>query len=286
MNAWTRWRTTALGVSLIAATNAVALIGVAYNRSGEPESVLALSQREVGKVSEWDFSRENSGLELSLRWRMPGSNYSGFNYGDDVGEEEAPPWIDRARLAALGFDLPDMSDADKRRRHIERQSSRDALVVLELDGPSYLREVERMQRRAKEAQERAVAVPSDAELKRRAEGTKNQLARMEREETRLYVVDAGPDLAALRTKYPDKTRYAIVHAEIRPMIYERKGKVRLSAYVQLANEDIMVPLEYRDAWERGRGAGAKPLPAEVKVAFGKRLEPWIVAVSSQGGSGL
>lgn len=285
MNAWTRWRTAILGAALIAATNAVALIGVAYNRSGEPESVLTLTQREIGKIGEWGFGREDSGLELGLRWRAAGGDYFGFNYGDDSGEDDAPPWIDRARLAALGFDIPDMEDAGKRRRLVERLSSRDALVVMELDGPAYRREVERMRRRADEAQARAAAMPNDAELKRRADGAKNHLARMEREETRLYVVDAGPDLATLRAKYPDKTRHAIVHAEIRPTVFERKGRVRLSAYVQLATAHIMVPLAYRNAWEQGRAAVAKPGAVEVKVAFGKRLEPWVVGVSKQAGDG-
>lgn len=284
MNAWTRWRTAALGVALIAATNVVALVGVAYNRSGEPESMLTLTQREVGKLNAWGFGHENSGLELGLRWRTAGSDYFGFNYGDDAGEEDAPSWIDPVRLAALGFDLPDMEDAGKRRRYVERQSSRDALVVLEFDGPAYRREVERVRRRADEAQARAAAATNDTELKRRADGARNQLARMEREETRLYVVDAGPDLAPLRAKYPDKTRYAIVHAEIRPTVLERKGKARLSAYVQLATAHIMVPLEFRDTWERGHGLGTKPGLLDVQIAFGKRLEPWIVAVSSHQGS--
>jgi hypothetical protein len=242
MIALTRWRTAALGVALIVATNAVALIGVAYNRSGEPESVLALTQREIGKVGEWGFGRENSGLELALRWRGAGGDYFGYNYGGDSGEEETPPWIDHARLAALGFDIPDMVDAGKRRRLVERLSSRDALVVLELDGPAFRRELERVRRRADEAQARAASMSNDTELKRRADDAKNNLARIEREDTRLYLVDAGPDLAMLRSKYPDRSRYAIAHAEIRPTVFERKGKVRLSAYAKLTTAHIMVPL--------------------------------------------
>lgn len=282
MSAWTRWRTAALGAALIAVTNAVALLGVAYNRSGEPESVLTLSPREIGKAGDWGFGRENSSIELALRWRMTGADYYGFNYYVPEGDvEDSQPWIDRAGLAALGFDIPEQEDEGRWRRHIERLASREALVVLELDGPAYRRELARARRNTEVAQARAAALPNDAELKRRAEGAKNQLARIEGEDTRLYMVDAGPDLAALRAKYPDNTRYGIVRAEIRPTLHERKGKPRLSAYARPVATRIMVPLAHRHAWERG--SGAKAAPAEVKVAFGRRLEPWLVSLAPRSG---
>lgn len=280
MNAWTRWRTAILGVALIVATNAVALVGVAYNRGGEPESVLLLSRREIDKTGEWGFGRENSGLELYLRWKATGSGYFGFNFFPEGDAEDVPSWIDSAKLSALGFDVPETMTGDKLRRHIERQLSRDALVVLELDGPAYREDVERVRRRAAEEQARTLASPNDAELRRRAESAKKQLERMEQEESRLYMVDAGPDLASLRTKYPDKARYAIVHARIRPIVHERKGKMRLGAYAQPTTPHIMVPLEYREVWEKNTAGGVKSSTVEVGVAFGKRLEPWIVSLKS------
>jgi hypothetical protein len=279
MNAWSRWRTAAIGAALIAATNAVALIGVAYNRSGEPESALVLSKREIARVGNWGFRREDSGLELGLRWRVPGGDALGYVYGSDASEEDGPSWIDRDRLASLGFAIPDSGDGGKQRRSMERQQSRDALVVLELDGPAYRNDVARARRRAEEARERAAAMPDDRALTQRAEATKKHLVRMESEETRLYIIDAGPDLATLRAKYPDRMRHAIVHAEIRPLFYERKGKQRLSVSVRLTTANIIVPLEYRDTLERSRGPGA-----DVKIAFGKRLEPWIVAVQPRSDS--
>src|SRR5690606_12121573 len=45
--------TFALGAAIILAANAVALGGVAWNRSGEPESRVALSQRELARPPEW-----------------------------------------------------------------------------------------------------------------------------------------------------------------------------------------------------------------------------------------
>lgn len=279
MNTSTRWRSAVIGVALIAATNAVALIGVAYNRSGEPESVLVLSKREIVKVGNWGFRREDSGLELGLRWRVPGGDALGYIYGIDSSEEDGPSWIDRDKLASLGFAIPDSRDGGKRWRSMERQQSRDALVVLELDGPTYRNEVARALRRAEEARERAAALPEDRMLKQRMEAAKKHLVRMEDEETRLYIIDAGSDLATLRAKYPDRMRYAIVHAVIRPLFYERKGKQRLSVSVRLTTANLLVPLEYRATLERRRGPDE-----DVKIAFGKRLEPWIVAVQPRSES--
>ncbi|MFL6653087.1 MAG: DUF4824 family protein, partial [Sulfurifustaceae bacterium] len=56
MIAWSRKRTLLAGIALIAATNAVALVGVAYNRSGEPSSVLKLTERELALPYSWGFA--------------------------------------------------------------------------------------------------------------------------------------------------------------------------------------------------------------------------------------
>ena len=44
---WSRWHTRFTGLALIAVVNGIAISGVAYNRSGEPESKLRLSEREL-----------------------------------------------------------------------------------------------------------------------------------------------------------------------------------------------------------------------------------------------
>lgn len=277
MNAWKRRWAVILGLALIVATNSVALVGVAYNRSGEPESLLALSRRELAAPYAFEFGRENSGLELGLRWH--GASPYEFTSWDEPDEGAAAPWIDRAKLASLGFDLSAIDDAAKERRHYKRQSSRPALVVLELDGPAYRGALDRARRQDDEARARAAAAPDSADLKRRAEAAKTRLAGLEKEESRLFAVDAGAELAPLRARYPDRSRYAIVHAQVRPLVLQRKSMTLLSATVELTVAQVMVPLEYRAAWERGGGAGAKPGSVEVKVAFGRRLEPWVVAVS-------
>jgi len=67
---WSLKHTLISGLGLIALTNAVALVGVTYNRSGEPEAKLSLTQRELRTPYRWYGNRENSGLALSLIWRV------------------------------------------------------------------------------------------------------------------------------------------------------------------------------------------------------------------------
>jgi len=67
---WSRKHTLLAGLGLIALTNAIALSGVVYNRSGDPEATLRLTQRELRTPYRWYGNRENSGLALSLVWRV------------------------------------------------------------------------------------------------------------------------------------------------------------------------------------------------------------------------
>lgn len=98
-------------------------------------------------------------------------------------------------------------------------------------------------------------------------------------ESRLFVVDAGLDAEALRAKYPDRSKYAIVRGQFRPSIRMANSTRTHAGHVEEVSVDaINVPLELRGAFE-----GAMPrmqVPAskakfEATVAFGRRLEPWI-----------
>ena len=92
------------GLALIAITNAIALGGAAYNRSGQPDSSLALSDRELQvPYAAWSES-ENSGLSLRLNWRVlpvpaPGDSVYGY-FG---GRGSTPAWLDAQKMASLGF---------------------------------------------------------------------------------------------------------------------------------------------------------------------------------------
>ena len=282
--AWSRTHTLVAGVALIAVTNAIALGGVAWNRSGEPESVLKLTQREVWEPRGIGIDREPGGLRLSLRWRALSSGPDVEAYAEVYG---SPEWLTEAKLAALGFDVSPLPDERRARRRYERQLPREALIVLEFDGPAYQKALERARARAareaaKGAQTGKTGPGSPAE--QAAQFLRNE----ETANSRLFAVDAGLDAQALRAKYLDRTRYAIVQGKIRLSYQHGRGKeARWTGYIDgIQNDQISVPLEFRKAIAtvpRSRpfaGAPAGAPPFEVTVAFGKRFEPWIVAASA------
>ena len=86
-----------LGLGLILLSNAVALVGVWYNRSGEPLAQLQLSERELNVAADALLDgQENSVLRLRLSWRH-------------AGEGSSLSWLDTAKLHELGFD-PEQAD--------------------------------------------------------------------------------------------------------------------------------------------------------------------------------
>ena len=278
-----RRHTLIAGLALIALTNAIALGGVAYNRSGEPESVLKLTQRELWQPHGYGLDREEGGLQLSVRWRVLTADPAMAFYADQQG---TPEWLDEAKLASLGFDVSQPPAARRASWRYDRQLPKEALVVLELDGPARQKALERARERA------AKEAAKGAETGKTGPGTPAQEAAvfLKNEETansRLFAVDAGPDAQALRAKYSDRTRYAIVQGKVRPYHQSGRGKeARWTGYIEvIENARVNVPLEFRKAVESAPRSIPMAGPTdggpgfEVRVAFGKRFEPWITAAS-------
>lgn len=281
MKTWTRRHTLIAGLGVILLTNAVALGGVLWNRSGEAESTLKLTQRELNRQT-WGFDRENSGIMLNLVWQtLPREigHLSDWNLRGD-----APPWLDRARMAELGFDVEAIENpADGRR---DRQLSKEVLLVLELDGPAYREFLERARRQAADEAGKADAAPDKADLQRTLKNVQDRLKRDENESSRLFVVDAGLDLAALRARYPNRAQYAIVRGRVSPWQHALgKHTVVAAGHVQsVLISSLNVPFAFRsrfealdiDAMKHSRSSSA---PFEATVAYGQRLEPWIVGLA-------
>ncbi|MCP4636452.1 MAG: DUF4824 family protein [Methyloversatilis sp.] len=252
------------GVALIVAVNAVVLAGVAWNRSGEPTSRLTLSQRELRLPYAFEVVGERGGLTLALNWRV--SHRAGQFYG---GAE----WLDEAKLRSLGFDLSRGADA----LYPERQ----VFIVLELAGPSWEQEVARAQARVDEVQARDGQREQDArDLKSAQEG----LALERERASRLFAIDAGRDATALRQRYPEVQRYAIVQGRVRPWVSRLPERTVMSGTLSaLAVSDITVPHALsggfdgldRAKLENGKGS------FEAEVAWGRRFEPWLGAVRAQ-----
>lgn len=270
MIAWSRQRTLIAGAALIVAVNAVVLAGVAYNRSGQPTSTLQLSERELrhGRLS----SKENNGVALSLVWRVrrgndaPDADYVSYGGAD---------WLDRPKLAALGFDVA----TDRAERKFKRWRSKEVLLVLEFDGPAYRQALARVQQKADEEEKLLLANPGNKEFERRAKRAREAAERDEREASRLFIVDAGLDAATLRAQYPDPTRSLIVRGQVRPQRVSRDRQDRMTGHISaLSVAQINVPLEFQPALQRAAATDKTP-SFSATLAFGKRLEPWIVALT-------
>ena len=269
------------GLALLALTNAVALGGALWNRSGEPEARMRLSERELQRVEGWYANRENSGLSLRLRWRVlveeqaRGDLYS-LRYGFGGG---APDWLDRAKMESLGFDTSVLAAYSERaRRRYEKQLPREAVLVLELDGPAFRRALEITRERV----ERELAKPfaaGDKAAEERRRVAREALDWETSRSSRLFVVDAGPDADALRAKYPDRARYAVVRGEARPSA-TGTGAAKAAGHVDgVSVSTINVPLRLRDVLANVQASEYGPgprTPFEATVVWGRRLEPWLV----------
>lgn len=275
-----RTRTHALlgGVGLILLVNAVALGGVAWNRSATPDSLSRLSERELLRNTDWH--KENSGLSLRLQWRFPSEDE-----GAGPHSRAWAPRIDAKKMAELGFRMPEQVD-DESARHFDRQQSRAALLVLELDGPLYQRELQLARKKLAEARLAAAAAPSSSEFAYELKYSQSALESEEKHATRLLLKDVGLDLQALRARYPDRQRYLIVSGRVRPisLLHEHIWTLGGTAS-SLGVDSINVPHHWRERLERittqpNRAADERAQPFVAEVAFGRRLEPWIERIGS------
>ena len=257
-----------MAIALIVITNAVALGGVAWNRSGETESQLVLSPREL-RLPFRGLNRENSGLAFDLDWRVAiPPEKDGSYHGYDRGA--APQWLDKAKMESLGFD---MTPPEGRNSRLNNQGlSREVLLVLELDGEAYRQSLEWARQHLVSEEAKFAAMPDGNEKTNRLKNAADQLSREETENSRLFVIDAGLDVASLRNKYPDRTRYAIVRGQVRPAWHDdRSGNVARGHVSDVSITGINVPHIYRNFFDETSGKEKYT----VRLAFGQRLEPWV-----------
>jgi len=269
MIAWSRRRTLIAGLALILASNAVALLGPAWNRSGEPESTLRLTQRELTFPNGRYALREDSGMALQLHWRVAA--------GDALGYPEwggfRPRWLDQNKLAELGFDLaPEASS---------RQVSRDVLLVLEFDGPTYRQALEAA-RQSAAAEAAKSGMPGDGATEQRRNAAQSRLEREEKLSSRLFVVDAGLDASVLRQRHADRTHYAIVRGRVRLLPAAPGAAAVFGMIAGLDVDHINVPHEFQPRIDARLGAPhglrREPPALQFSIAFGRRHEPWLADV--------
>lgn len=267
--AWSNSRALIAAAALVLVSNVIALGGVAYNRHGEPESVLELTEREL-PIQFWSWpDNDNSAVHLELSWRI------GFESDDWSRGVE---WLTREELQRLGFSMPAADATPEQQERYIGQSAREVFLALEFDGPAYRASIERARKRLRAA-EMALATKSADELViATARGAKAQLEDEQRRSSRLFVVAADLDADVLRKRYPDRKHYAIV----RGRVALSNGRHLLPRIEGIETDTIRVPHAYRSVVERYLGDRSyerhEPRYAAT-VNFGRRLEPWLVQLS-------
>ena len=280
---WSKRMALLAGIALVAVTNAIALGAVAYNRSGVPESVLALTERELPVVN-WSWpDNDNSSIDLRVDWRVRQTYLPGAIYGTWQTD-----WLSEEQLRALGFDTSLPDDSDRALERSRRQLPKRVFLVLEHDGPAYREALEQRREHVERATQLVARNVDDETFEARLKAAREALAHEEQGASRLFVVDAGLDREVLRDRYPDRARYALVRGRVSIYVSGEPGKRRIAAaFPALDIEQIRVPQPYRTLIEPLRDRQGyryrvrKSAPRfSATVNFGRRLEPWIAAMQS------
>ena len=261
---------TAAALLLIAACNGVILSRVAQNRAA-PDAELALSGREVASQSGL-FEDSGRFVRLLHQYVCAADEnqlwYNGLFH----------PWLDAGKLAELGYRNLDAPKEPPFPRYPDKK----VWVVLELDGPAYARYVAHYEAFHARAAAALAAETEPGEARNRAlanfEEAERYLRKAREEDSRLVLIDAGLDAAALRRHYPDRARYVILPGRVRLGISANRyaqGKItwRFDPRVTLEPNTVFVPLQFADAFaaiDRNKAKNARLL-----LAVGARLEPWI-----------
>lgn len=273
---WTNRHNLLAGLGLILLVNAIALAGVAWNRSEPADSRLQLTERELGDGYEY-WRKENSGIALRLDYRWPGHDANDYSESDSN-------MLSAAKMSELGFSVPTEFNEESMRRY-RRQLDRDALLVLEFNGPLYQQQLQLAQQRLTKSSADLAALPSNQDLLKTHQEAREELQREQSRASRLFIIDAGTDQASLRAKYPDRQRYAIVGGKISAWAWRHDDNWQVGGSAQIP---VAASINLPQRWHRlfdslprrkevagfAHSGGDKLFNAE--LLFGQRLEPWVV----------
>ena len=277
---WSNRHSLFAGLGLIVLVNAIALAGVAWNRSEQADSRLQVSERELSHSYPY-WRQDNSGIALHLIHRWPNSKPNDYSY--DSLRQLSPE-----QMRALGFKVPKELNDESVRRY-RRQLDRDGLLVLEFNGPLYQQQLQMAAEQLEKSRADLAAVPDNKQLIESHKLARETLQREQTSASRLFVIDAGSDLASLRARYPDRQRYAIVQGRFDAWAWHDDGRWQIggSAQVPVA-ESINLPHRWHAVFAKlprrpdtpgfPHSGGDRLLNAE--LAFGQRLEPWVVEFSA------
>jgi len=268
-----------LGFALVIGVNIAVLSGVALNRSGTPETEISLTEREL--PLSWQRVKENSGISLQLAWRIISQDEESTHYN----RWGTPAWFNVDKLEELGFRIDSYLRSENKEFGSERFVAKQVFIVLENDGELYQEAVRRAELFLEKKQEAARLNSGDEKLRDEVERAEQQLQRERISASRLFAIDGGLDPKELREKYQDRTRFIITKGLVKPGYIYKKEREEIFGQISEVNIDrIHVPLRYRKIFDTvlsqdNIARSEEKLPRYlVELAYGRRLEPWIVSV--------
>lgn len=269
----------ALGFVILVATNIVVLTGVASNRSGKHDAQIILTEREL-QLS-YQRNKENSGLALRLAWQSLGKDEDRNNYIDS----RSPVWLNAEKLKELGFNIDGYRDSKDDTNFYRQSIPKEVYIVLENDGEPYRSAVKRAEVALEKEGGLLKANPDDKMLRRNFERAEAKLKHVRITESRLFAIDAGLDPKKLRKQYANPARFIIAKGLVKQTYHvDNKEKEVVGYITKLSVDSIHVPLNYRKtfdtvlAQEKSKHNEFTPPRYRAELAYGSRLEPWIVSV--------
>jgi len=271
---------TIAAAALLLAVNGWVLLGVGWNRLGDPDATLTLSERELAVRR--STGREDSGVEVELQvnpWQ-PGRSCE--------RRWESAAWLPPQRLAELGFDLTLPTDLGEARRQARRQPARRGWAVVQLGGSRWDQWAEALQAAVVELDRKIAVEPTLPWLKEKRRQLEHEL----RAGPRLFMLDAGADAAALRAAYPDRAAVLILAAEIHLDLSVDEGatacappRCRPAGRVSLLTGNLQVPRHLQallppepPPWQVARDDDLHRPHFTAVVRSGARREVWLESV--------
>ena len=226
---------------LVVVVNLLILYRVYDNRTSTPDSVVTLTQRELSLP--YSKFYEDGGYEHN-KIRFFHINWR--IYSTNGYYFNSPTCLDSDKLKELGFDI------DRYMKNDQISIPRDAYVVLEVNSSLYKKEI--------------------------------GIIGNHYQSSRLYVIDAGIDRYELRDKFPQRDKYIILKGVINTQYtYTEKKKDGIKGYIEsLSVTNIHIEQKYHkillDLFENKKSE--QIVEYKVKVAFGSRLEPYIISLTT------
>ncbi len=268
-----------IGFILLAAANILVLSLVIHNRSGKPESLTTLTERELQLP--YRINEDNSGLSLVLTWRALDKEDEHNVYS----AWRSPAWFTAEKLEELGFDPKEYLNSTGHTTSYKLPVPKEVLIVLENDGEHYRKAVKRATAALEKEKEAFKIKPADKKDRNNLKRAEDRLKNERIKKTRLFAVDAGLELEKLRDKYPDQSRFIIAKGLVEPGFNYDRNKKKVSGVIsRLSITSIHVPLKHRRVFDsilsqrKSTGGDIATPRFEADLAYGRRLEPWIVSV--------